>query len=109
MITFIASLGLLILIYILSKYTSLITKRQSNFVMVFSLLTLMLFAFVQPYLTGNMTSPNGFNHPIMMVTTFFIIWYMISVMLSNTLTYNQDYLPYFDNSQWVSERKELSP
>ena len=110
MISLLISLLLIIVIWLLSKYTSIMTIPQTRFIMVSSILYILLFGVVMSLLISN----KGIMEILMDNTTyipliFYIIWYVSSASISNLFTGKNNYQGFFDNSnKFMSSRNIVS-
>ena len=110
MIALLISLLLIIVIWILSKYTSIMTIPQTRFIMVSSILYILLFGVIMSLLISN----KGIMEILMDNTTyipliFYIIWYVSSASISNLFTGKNNYQGFFDNSnKFMSSRNIVS-
>jgi hypothetical protein len=98
MIALLISLLLIVIVWLLNKYTSIMTIPQSRFIMVSAVLYILLFGIVMSLLISN----KGIMEILMDNSTyipliFYIIWYVSSASISNLFTGKNDYQGFFDN------------
>lgn len=110
MIALLISLLLIVVIWILSKYTSIMTTSQIRFIIVSSVLYIVLFGVVMSLLISN----KGIMEILMDNSTyipliFYIIWYISSASISNLFTGKNDYQGFFDNSNKFMSSRNIMP
>ena len=102
MISLIISLLLIIVLWILKKYTKIMSLIQFRFIIFSSILYIFLFGFVISTLTISNIIKEDYKYiPLI----FYILWYISSISVSNLFTGNNNYQGFFDNSnKYMSER-----
>lgn len=110
MIALVISLLLIVVIWILNQYTTLMTNSQSRFIMISSVLYIILFGIVMSLLLSNkgimeILSDNSIYIPLI----FYIIWYFSSVSISNLFTGKNDYRGFFDNRNKFMSIRDTMP
>lgn len=102
MLAFIGSLILIVITWLLGKYTKIMTEDQVKFILGSSVLYIILFGMVMSSLTSN---DNLMDDAIYLPLIFYILWYVTSASFTNRLTGHNDHTGFFDNSSpYMSQR-----
>ena len=103
MITFILSLVSIIIVGIIGNYTPILTKEQSSYLLVSSVLYILLFGFI---MRSNTILETIKNNSLYTPLLFYMLWYISSSVLVNLFTGKNNHIGFFeDQNLHMSERK----
>jgi uncharacterized membrane protein len=109
MIALVISLLLIVVLWILKKYTKIMSVTQFNFIIISSVLYIILFGIVMSMLTSSkgimeIIMDNSLYIPLI----FYIFWYVSSASISHLFTGDHNYQGFFDsNNKYMSERNVM--
>jgi uncharacterized membrane protein len=109
MIALVISLLLIVVLWILKKYTTFMSDTQFRFIMISSVLYIILLGIVMSMLTSSkkimdILMDNSLYIPLI----FYILWYVSSASISKLYTGKNNYQGFFDNSnKYMSERQVM--
>ncbi len=93
MLSFFASILLVILIKIIAYYTNILYKKQTNFIVSATIFYILFFGILKSFLMNkeDILFYNSTYYPLL----FFIVWYSISNMIINSLQFKSNVGIYF--------------
>lgn len=109
MIALVISLLLIVVLWILKKYTKIMSEIQFRFIMISSVLYIILLGLLMPMLTSSrkiieIVMDNSLYIPLI----FYILWYVSSASVSKLFTGKNNYQGFFDNhNKYMSERNVM--
>ena len=106
MLAIIGSLVLIVIVWLLGRYTKIMTDDQVKFIIGSSILYIILFGAVMSLLNSNDNLMDAMmKNSTYLSLIFYILWYVTSASVTNRLTGNHDYVGFFDDSsRYISQR-----
>jgi len=85
MISIVVSIILVLVLKIIEKYTNFLKENQYNFIFTSSVFYILLFGVLKSLIMGeqNILFSNHTYYPLL----FFILWYSVSTIIINNITY----------------------
>ena len=101
---------LIIIVWVITLYTTLITKDQFKFLTASSIMYVILFGFVKTLLTSDKSIFSVFtNNQAFWPLIFYIFWYFASASVGNTLTRGDNYQGFFEKSNNTMSERNVMP
>ena len=109
MIALVISLLLIVVLWILKKYTTFMSDTQYRFIIISSVLYIILLGFVMSMLISSKGIMEIImNNSLYIPLIFYILWYVSSASISKLFTGKNNYQGFFDNSnKYMSERNVM--
>jgi len=108
---------LLVLMWVVGRYTHVLTPRQMKFLQISTVMYVIIIVFFGQMLLSEGGPLTGADMQKLFSSShlyfplfFFIAWFFISASISNLLAEGQDYMGFFSSqNRWVSDREEMNP
>jgi hypothetical protein len=114
MFAFTISLILILILWILKKYTNAISIIMSNsqyrFIMISSLLYILLFGFILSLLmTSKKITDMMADNSLFIPLIFYIIWYISSASITTLFVSQNNYQGFFNDSNKYMSQRNIMP
>jgi|SaaInlStandDraft_1057018.scaffolds.fasta_scaffold05909_6 hypothetical protein len=110
MIVLLITLGLIFLVGILGSIVKIISIEQTKFIVTSSILYIVIFGFVLSLLTKKQSMMEVLNnHSLYIPVIFYVFWFMISAILSNSLTSGDSLTGYFSKDNKYMSKRNVMP